>query len=92
MASLFNQQPVIGAVKITDGRKLYNGLPVVGVRVGSGSVVKNQMVRGIAVLADGSRLHNGGVVIGVYVVTDPNQNIFNNAPVMPVSVVSGSLA
>lgn len=92
MADLSNNLPVIGVVKITDARLLYNNQPVIGVRVSAAPFVKNKLRRGVAVLADGATLHNDQPVIGVSVISDADQKLFNNQEIMPVVVISGSLA
>jgi hypothetical protein len=91
MAELSNNLPVIGVVKITDARLIYNGQPVIGVRVSAVPFFKNSLRRGIDVLADGATLHNDQPVIGVSVVSDADQALFNNQEIMPVVVISGSL-
>lgn len=92
MAALFNNLPVIGAVKIIDGRLLYNNRQVRGVRVAAGAFTNDKVIRGIDVLADGAKLHNDQPVIGVVVITDPTAKMFNDQTILPVTVVSGSLA
>lgn len=90
MADLFNNLPIIGAVAITDGRKIFNGQPVRGVRVAPDGTLftGGKRVRGIDVIAEGATIHNDGRVVGVAEITD-GATIFNGADILPVSVRSG---
>lgn len=91
MAELLNNKPVLGVVNITDGRTLYNGLRVLGVRVSAEVFTDDQVVTGVNVLADGETLHNDQRVVGVSLVVD-DREIQNDQRVLPITVLSGSLA
>jgi len=93
MASLFNEQPVLGIRIVPDGTAMFNGLPVHGV-VDAGALatfVGNQRVRGVDVLTADKAVHNDQPVLGVVLILDARK-LYNNQLVIPVRAISGVLA
>jgi lysophospholipase L1-like esterase len=86
MARLFNMQPVQGVVIVPEGAKLYNNRPVIGVRyVADGLFFSgNRRVLGIEIVGEAA-IDNASPVIGAVVISD-SRTLYNNAPVVPVTI------
>lgn len=92
MASLFNEQPVLGVRLVSDGTAMFNGLPVLGVvDAGAATFVGNQRVCGVDVLAADKPIHNDQPVRGAVLIAD-GRKLYGNQLVIPVRAISGVLA
>ena len=87
MANLYNSLPIMGVVEVDPAKVIYNGLPVIGVRVDAGLFTDNKKTLGVQFLTDGATLHNDQRVSGVVTIADA-RNMFNGFEVIPVSIVA----
>lgn len=87
MADLYNNLPVLGVVRIEDGRLMYNNQRVIGFRPAEDGVdfVDNQRVIGTAVQDDGATMFNSQPVVGI-VQIDDGRSVFNGLLVVPLSI------
>lgn len=91
MSQIYNEQHTLGIRLVADGTTMYLGSPVIGVRNVSATLfTANQRTLGVAVLAADQALYNDQVVVGAVSITDA-RTIYNGAPVIPASAVSGAL-
>lgn len=93
MATIFNEQRVLGIRLVPDGVTLYNSLPVIGI-VDAGSSTtfsNNQRVRGVDVLPAFKPVHNDLPVVGAVLIAN-GRKMYNDQLVIPVRAVSGSLS
>lgn len=92
MASIYNDQLVLGVRLVADGTAIYNNQEVIGV-VDSGGLmfVENIRTVGVDVLAADEAVHNEQPMLGAVLIGD-GRKLYNNMLVVPVHAVSGVLA
>jgi hypothetical protein len=92
VATIHNDQPVIGVRLVSDGTVLHNNLPVIGIVDATGETfLDNQRVLGVDVLDADVAMHNDQPVMGAVLIAD-GRDLYNNQLVIPVEAVSGVLA
>lgn len=93
MAQIFNEQRVLGIVIVSDGTRLYNNQPVIGVvDAGISLFVGNARTLGVNVLAAATvGISNDQPVIGAVLIGD-GRKLYNDQGVVPVTAISGVLA
>lgn len=92
MASIFNEQRVLGVRVVADGTMLFNWLPVLGV-VDAGptdTFTDSKRVLGVDVLEADVPMHNDQPVRGVVLIED-GRKLYNHMEVIPVRALSGVL-
>lgn len=91
MASIFNEQRVLGARVVSDGTLLFNQQPVIGVRVeASATFIGSQRVLGVDVLPSDRPIYNDQPVRGVVVIGDARK-LYNGRLVIPVRDLQGGM-
>jgi hypothetical protein len=91
MATLFNEQRILGVRVQADGTTMFNGLPVLGVLdVGGTLFTDNRRALGVDVLAADAAVYNDQPVRGVVVIKD-GRKLYNNQLVLPAKATSGVL-
>lgn len=92
MATLFNEQRILGVRQQADGTTMFNGLPVLGVLdVGGTLFTDNRRALGVDVLPADAAIYNDQPVRGVVKIAD-GRKLYNNQLVIPIKVNSGVLA
>lgn len=86
MATIFNEQRVLGVRIVDDGTALHNNQPVIGVVEADVGVlfVGNERVLGVDVLDADVAIHNEQPVVGVVLIED-GRALYNDRKVIPVS-------
>lgn len=92
MATIFNDQRVLGVRLVPFGTAMHNGLPVIGIVDAGASTtfVEHQRVLGVDVLDEDKAIHNEQPVMGAVLITD-GRKMYNNQLVIPVRAISGVL-
>ncbi len=91
MATLYNQQRVLGIRIVADGTLMHNGLPVIGVvDAGGATFLENDLVLGVEALPADKAIHNEQPVRGAVVIND-GRVLYNNQPVIPVTEVGSGV-
>lgn len=90
MATIFNEQRVLGIRLVADGTKTFNNQPVIGVKEASVGVnfVDNLRVLGVEVLPADKAIHNDQPVLGAVLIADA-RTLYNNQRVIPSRSISG---
>ncbi|TIT90391.1 MAG: LamG domain-containing protein [Mesorhizobium sp.] len=85
MASIFNEQRVLGVRIVADGTTMYNGLPVIGL-YDAGAVLFGNNLRTLSVnvISTADAMYNDQPVRGAVVISD-GRKMYKNQPVIPVS-------
>ncbi len=91
MASIYNEQRVLGIRLVADGTTMFNNQPVIGVKSAAGTMVDNLRVLGVDVLPADKAIHNEQPVLGAVLIADARK-LYNNQLVIPAFAVSGVLA
>lgn len=93
MASIFNEQRVVGVRKVADGTLIFNNQPVIGLSVASNGVLfsSNKRTLGVDVLDADKAVHNERAVIG-YVLIEDGRKLYNGREVIPAWAVTGDLS
>lgn len=92
MASIYNDQRVLGIRLVSDGTAIYNNQQVIGV-VDSGGLmfVNNIRTIGVDVLSADEAVHNETPMLGAVLIGD-GRTLYNGLLVIPAFAVSGSLS
>ena len=91
MASIYNEQRVLGVRLVPDGTAMFNGQEVIGVvNAGASLFVNNIRTIGVDVLPADKPIHNDQPVLGAVLIAD-GRKLYNNQLVIPAHAVSGVL-
>lgn len=93
MATIYNEQRVLGIRLVADGATMHNGLPVIGIVAADDGVmfVGNLRVLGVNVLEADAAMNNEQPVRGAVLIADA-RTLYNNERVVPARAISGVLA
>ncbi|MGX1353370.1 hypothetical protein AB7M49_006991 [Bradyrhizobium elkanii] len=92
MATIFNEQRVLGVRLVADGTAIYNNQRVIGIFDAGGSMfVNNIRTLGVDVLGADEAIHNEQPMLGAVLIAD-GRKLYNDMLVIPVHAVSGVLA
>lgn len=93
MATIYNEQRILGIRLVADGTKMHNGLPVIGVVAAADGImfVGNLRVLGVDVLGADKAIHNEQPVRGAVLIAN-GRALYNNERVVPARANSGVLA
>lgn len=93
MATIFNEQCVLGVRLVADGTLMHNGIPVIGISAAADGLLFSSNLRtlGVAVLDADAAIYNDQPVLGAVLISD-SRSIYNGRLVVPAHAVSGVLS